>query len=39
MSTVADQALLSPELTEDPFAYYAELRATDPVHWAPASRA
>ena len=39
MSTVTDQDLLSPELTEDPFAYYAELRATDPVHWAPASRA
>ena len=39
MSTVTDQDLLSPELTEDPFAYYAELRANDPVHWAPASRA
>ena len=38
-STVADQDLLSPELTEDPFAYYAELRAGDPVHWAPASKA
>ncbi len=39
MSTVADQDLLSPELTENPFAYFAELRASDPVHWAPASKA
>ena len=39
MSTVADQDLLSAELTEDPFAYYAELRASDPVHWAPGSKA
>jgi cytochrome P450 len=39
VSIVADQDLLSPELTEDPFAYYAELRANDPVHWAPASKA
>ena len=39
MSAVADQNLLSPELTEDPFAYYAELRASDPVHWASASKA
>lgn len=39
MSAVADQDLLSPELTEDPFAYYAELRASDPVHWAPGSKA
>jgi cytochrome P450 len=39
MSTVTDQDLLSPELTGDPHAYYAELRASDPVHWAPASRA
>ncbi len=39
MSTVTDRDLLSPELTEDPFAYYAELRASDPVHWAPASKA
>jgi cytochrome P450 len=39
MSAVADQDLLAPELTEDPFAYYAELRASDPVHWAPASKA
>ena len=39
MSAVADQDLLSPELTEDPFAYYAELRASDPVHWASASKA
>ena len=39
MSAVADQDLLSPELTGDPFAYYAELRASDPVHWAPASKA
>jgi cytochrome P450 len=39
VSAVADQDLLSPELTEDPFAYYAELRASDPVHWAPASKA
>ena len=38
MSTVADQDLLSPELTEDPFAYYAGLRASDPVHWAPAQQ-
>jgi cytochrome P450 len=39
VSAVADQDLLSPELTEDPLAYYAELRASDPVHWAPASKA
>jgi cytochrome P450 len=39
VSTVTDRDLLSPELTEDPFGYYAELRANDPVHWAPASRA
>jgi len=39
VSAVADQDLLSPELTEDPFAYYAGLRASDPVHWAPASKA
>jgi len=39
VSAVADQDLLSPELTGDPFAYYAELRASDPVHWAPASKA
>jgi cytochrome P450 len=39
VSAVADQDLLSPELTEDPFAYYAELRASDPVHWAPGSKA
>jgi cytochrome P450 len=39
VSAVADQDLLSPDLTEDPFAYYAELRASDPVHWAPASKA
>ena len=39
MSAVADQDLLSPELTEDPFAYYAGLRASDPVHWAPGSKA
>jgi cytochrome P450 len=39
VSAVADQDLLSPELTEDPFAYYAGLRASDPVHWAPGSKA
>ena len=39
MSTVTDRDLLSADLTENPFAYYAELRAKDPVHWAPASRA
>ena len=39
MSTVTDQDLLSPELTEDPFAYFARLRAEDPVHWAEASKA
>ena len=39
MSAVADQDLLSPELTEDPFAYYAGLRASDPVHWAPGGKA
>jgi cytochrome P450 len=38
-STVADQDLLSPELTEDPYAYFAGLRATDPVHWAAANKA
>jgi cytochrome P450 len=39
VSAVVDQDLLSPELTEDPSAYYAELRASDPVHWAPGSKA
>ena len=39
MSTVTDQDLLSPELTEDPFAYFARLRAEDPVHWAEANKA
>lgn len=39
MSAVADQDLLSPELTEDPYAYFAGLRATDPVHWAEANKA
>jgi cytochrome P450 len=39
MSTVTDQDLLSPELTEDPYAYFAALRAEDPVHWAEASKA
>jgi cytochrome P450 len=39
MSTVADQDLLSPELTEDPHAYYAGLRARDPVHWTEANKA
>jgi cytochrome P450 len=38
-STVPDQDLLSPELTEDPYAYFAGLRASDPVHWAEASKA
>jgi cytochrome P450 len=39
MRTVADRDLLSPELTEDPYAYYAELRAADPVHWSESSKA
>jgi cytochrome P450 len=39
LSAVADQDLLSPELTEDPYAYFAGLRATDPVHWAEANKA
>jgi cytochrome P450 len=39
MDAVADQDLLSPELTEDPYAYFAGLRATDPVHWAEANKA
>jgi cytochrome P450 len=38
-STVPDQDLLSPELTEDPYAYFAGLRASDPVHWAEANKA
>jgi cytochrome P450 len=38
-SAVADQDLLSPQLTEDPYAYFAGLRATDPVHWAEANKA
>jgi cytochrome P450 len=38
-STVPDQDLLSPELTEDPYAYLAGLRASDPVHWAEANKA
>ena len=38
-STVTDQDLLSPELTEYPFAYFARLRAEDPVHWAEANKA
>jgi cytochrome P450 len=39
MSAVADQDLLSPELTEDPYAYFARLRAEDSVHWAEANKA
>jgi cytochrome P450 len=39
LSTVTDLDLLSPELTEDPFAYFARLRAEDPVHWAEANKA
>jgi cytochrome P450 len=39
MGAVADQDLLSPELTEDPYAYFAGLRAADPVHWAEANKA
>ncbi len=39
MRTVPDQDLLSPELTEDPYAYFAGLRASDPVHWAEANKA
>jgi cytochrome P450 len=39
LSTVTDQDLLSPELTEDPYAYFAALREQDPVHWAEASKA
>jgi len=39
VSTVTDQDLLSPELTEDPFAYFARLRAEDPVHRAEANTA
>jgi cytochrome P450 len=39
LSTVADLDLLSPELTEDPYAYFAGLRATEPVHWAEANKA
>ena len=38
-STVTDQDLLSPELTDDPFAYFARLREQDPVHWAEANKA
>jgi cytochrome P450 len=38
-SAVADQDLLSPQLTEDPYAYFAGLRASDPVHWAEANKA
>jgi cytochrome P450 len=38
-STAADQDLLSPQLTEDPYAYFAGLRAADPVHWAEANKA
>ena len=38
MSAVEDQDLLSPELTADPHAYYAQLRQEDPVHWSPASK-
>jgi cytochrome P450 len=39
LSTVTDLDLLSPELTEDPFAYFARLRAEDPVHWAEVNKA
>jgi cytochrome P450 len=39
MRTVTDQDLLSPELTGDPFAYFARLREQDPVHWAEANKA
>src|SRR5204862_6551391 len=39
LSAVAGQDVLSPSRTESPFAYFAEMRASDPVHWAPASKA
>jgi cytochrome P450 len=38
VSTVEDRDLLSPELTDDPHGYYAELRAKEPVHWAGANK-
>jgi len=38
-SLVAEQDLLSPELTADPHGYFADLRANDPVHWNSAARA
>ena len=38
-TTVAEQDLLSPEMTADPHGYYADLRAADPVHWNSAARA
>jgi cytochrome P450 len=38
MSVVADKDLLSPELTEDPYGYYALLRAKEPVHWADSNK-
>jgi cytochrome P450 len=34
----SDRDLLSAELTRDPHAYYAALRASDPVHWAAAQK-
>jgi cytochrome P450 len=39
LSTVTDQDLLSPELTDDPHPYFARLREQDRVHWAEASKA
>lgn len=38
MSVVEDKDLLSPELTADPHAYYARLRAEEPVHWSEGSK-
>lgn len=36
---VAEQDLLSPEMTADPHGYFADLRANDPVHWNSAAKA
>lgn len=35
---VTDKDLLSPELTEDPHGYFAELREKKPVHWVEANK-
>ena len=37
--TLADRSLVAPELVDDPYGYFRELRENDPVHWSEHHRA